>query len=132
MPGFNSGGSGACVAVHRVTLPYYTACVFAGFHGADMGREEGTDFGGAVAGYEGNFSDFDVRVQEAEEGKNVGGRGCWSDFYADRVGYASEVFDVCAVYLASSVPNPEKVRGGVVVGFSVVGDCVGAGFGSVT
>jgi hypothetical protein len=97
-----------------------------------MGREEGTDFGGAVAGYEGDFSDFDISVQEAEEGENIGDRGCRSDFYTNGVSYASDVFDVCALYLASSVSDPEEVCRSVVVGFSVVGDCVSDGLCCVT
>lgn len=48
--------------MHRIALPDYAAGVLAVFDCADVLREQGADFGGAIAGDKGYFSDFDGGV----------------------------------------------------------------------
>lgn len=114
----DTGGSGACVAVHRIALPDHGFGVLGTFYGADVGGEERTDFGCAVSCDECDFADFDRGVEGTEEGEEVGGAGCGTDFYSEGIGDAAEVLDVCAVYLAGAVAYPEEMSGGVVVGFA--------------
>lgn len=101
------------VAVHGIALPDDGVSTAA--DGVDVGREESGDVRGAVAGDERDFADFAGRVEEVEQG-GEGGRGKGgTDFDADGVGDAADVFDVGVREVAGAVADPEEVRGGVVV-----------------
>lgn len=104
--------------MHGVTLPDDCARVLGVLDGADVLGEEVADLAGAVAGDEGDFARFPVRVEGAEEVEDVGERGRGPDLDADGVGDAAEELDVGVVDLAGAVADPEEVRRGVVVGLA--------------
>ena len=81
----------------------------------DVGREVLGDLVGAITGDEGHLSDFAVGVEDVEERGEVGGRHAGTDFDTDGVAEAAEELDVGVGELAGAVPDPEEVRGGVVV-----------------
>ena len=88
-----------------------------GSDGADVGGKAGSDLGGAVAGDEGDFADGAGGIDEVKEFNQFRGRQGGTDFDADGVGDASDVFDVGVLELAGAVADPEEVGGGVVVRF---------------
>ena len=106
-------GGGARVAVHGVALP--DGAVAAGFHGADVPREDRGDARGAVTGDECNFSGGAGGVNSMEESDKIAGGESGADFDADRVLDAANIFDMGACELASAVTDPEEVRRCVIV-----------------
>lgn len=113
MASFLAGGGATGVAVHGIALP--DGEVAAGADGADVEGEEKADFLFAVAGDEGDFAGMAEGVDEVEEGDELSRGERWTNFNANGVLDAPDVFNVGTCQLACAVANPEKVGGGVVV-----------------
>ena len=81
----------------------------------DVGGKVGGDLVTAVAGDEGDFADFAVRIEEVKEWGQVGGGHGRANFDANGIGETAEEFDVRVARLTGTVAYPEKVsRGGVI------------------
>ena len=105
--------------MHGVALPYHDVPGL--LDSADVPWEVLLDEGFAVAGDEGDLSDFAAGVDDVEEGDEFVREHRRADFDADGVFEAAEVFDVRTGKLAGAIADPKEVGGGVVPAFGVAG-----------
>jgi len=95
------------VPMHRVTLPDNRMTCRT--HGLNVAAKQRVDFGGAVAGDQGDFTNLFARVHDVKEGDELEGDHGRADFDADGVFEAAEELDVRAVELAGAVADPEEM-----------------------